>query len=107
MVRMFRCQSRRTKDSKVFVEAIDCQSIRKGSGWIIRFLKEADVRMIVTDGKSGQELLMEECHDNKIRPVPQSIRVDIQRTIFYTRDTLTVTNCRRLGRKITIFSGQS
>lgn len=65
----------KTQDNKVFVEAIDCQSIRKGNGWIIRFLKEADVRMIVTDGRSGQELLMEECHDNKIRPAPQSLKV--------------------------------
>lgn len=64
----------KTADGKIFVEAIDCQSIRKGNGWLIRFLKEADIRMTVMDGRTGQELLLEECKENKIKPMPQSIK---------------------------------
>lgn len=57
-------------DTKVFVEAIDCQPQRNGDGWLLRFLKEADVQSIVVDGKSGAELFLDECHDAKIKPKP-------------------------------------
>lgn len=63
----------RTTDGKVFVEAIDCQSIRAGNGWIIRFLKEADLKQVLIDGKSGTDLLLEDCRTFKIKPVPQVI----------------------------------
>lgn len=65
----------KTADGKIFVESIDCQSIRKGYGWIIRFLKEADVRMTVVDGRAGADLLLEECKTNRIKPAPQMIKV--------------------------------
>lgn len=65
----------RTTDGKIFVEAVDCQSIRKGNGWMIRFLKAADVRMVVIDGKTGTDLFLDECRENKIKPIPQMIRV--------------------------------
>lgn len=50
----------KTKDGKIFVEAIDCQSARMGTGWIIRFLKDATVDKVVIDGKSGQDLLADD-----------------------------------------------
>lgn len=57
----------KTADGKIFLESIDCQSIRKGNDWIIRFLKEADVRQIVIDGKTGQNLLADELKDAKVK----------------------------------------
>ena len=65
----------KTTDQKILVEAIDCQSIRKDDGWILRFLKDADIQMTVVDGKSGQELLLSHCHDMKIKPLPQAVKV--------------------------------
>ncbi len=50
----------RTLSGKIFVEAIDCQSVRNGNAWIISFLKEADVQEVVVDGASGQNLLAQE-----------------------------------------------
>lgn len=47
----------KTEDNKVFVESIDCQSIRNGNAWIINFLKHADVQEVVIDGASGQNIL--------------------------------------------------
>ncbi len=49
----------KTEDDKIFVEAIDCQSIRNGHGWIIHFLKNADVNKVVVDGANGQQILAE------------------------------------------------
>ena len=57
----------KSDDGKIFIETIDCQSIRKGNDWIIRFLKEADVRQIIIDGKSGQTMLSDELKEAKIK----------------------------------------
>ncbi len=57
----------RTLSGKIFVEVIDCQSVRNGNAWIIAFLKEADVREIVVDGASGQNVLAQEMKDAGIK----------------------------------------
>lgn len=49
----------KTDDDKIFVESIDCQSIRNGNAWIIHFLRNADVQEVVIDGASGQNILAE------------------------------------------------
>ncbi len=50
----------KTISDKVFVESIDCLSHRNGNGWIIRFLKEADVQAVVIDGSNGQQSLADD-----------------------------------------------
>src|SRR5690625_2317595 len=49
----------KTEDDKIFVETIDCQTIRNGNAWIIHFLKNADIQQVVIDGASGQNILAE------------------------------------------------
>lgn len=49
----------KTEDDNVFVESIDCQTIREGNGWIIHFLRNADVQQVVIDGANGQQILAE------------------------------------------------
>lgn len=49
----------KTDDDKVFVESIDCQSIRNGNAWIVHFLRNADVQQVVVDGANGQQILAE------------------------------------------------
>lgn len=53
----------RTSSGNVFVEAIDCRSVRKGNDWIVSFLKQADFESVVVDGKSGQDLLARDMKD--------------------------------------------
>lgn len=53
----------RTSEKKIFVESLDCQSIRNGNGWIISFLKKADTASVVIDGASGQNILAKEMKD--------------------------------------------
>jgi phage terminase large subunit-like protein len=50
----------KVKDGRIFVEAIDCQSVRNGNNWIINFLRNADVAKVVIDGASGQNILAKE-----------------------------------------------
>lgn len=49
----------KTEDDKIFVETIDCQSIRNGNDWIIYFLRNADIQQVVIDGANGQKILAE------------------------------------------------
>lgn len=59
----------KTKNDTIFVETIDCQSVRNGNQWLVDFLKSADVAQIIIDGASGQKILAEELHDFKIKNV--------------------------------------
>ena len=58
----------KTKNEKIFTEAIDCQSIRNGTAWILGFLKCADIQTVVIDGASGQNILATEMKDARIKP---------------------------------------
>ena len=56
----------KTAAGKVFVEAIDCQTVRNGNGWILNFLAKADVQKVVVDGASGQQILADEMNDIRL-----------------------------------------
>lgn len=60
----------RTATGKIFVEAIDCRPIRNGDTWMLKFLKTADVAQVIIDGASGQQLMKEQMHEAKIKPIP-------------------------------------
>lgn len=47
----------KTKDDQIFIEGIDCRPTRAGTGWIIDFLRQADIRKVAVDGANGQNLL--------------------------------------------------
>lgn len=65
----------KTADGKIFVEAIDCQSVRNGNGWIIRFLKSSDIDKIVVDGAGAQTILADEMKSSKIKaPVLPTVK---------------------------------
>lgn len=57
----------KTVDGDIFVESIDCQSVRNGNAWIIAFLKQADIQEVVIDGASGQNILASEIKDARIK----------------------------------------
>lgn len=57
----------KTDDDKVFIEAIDCRSVRNGNKWIIDFLRQADVQEVVIDGASGQSILAEDMKKARLK----------------------------------------
>ncbi len=101
----------KTKSGKVFVESIDCQSTRNGNGWILNFLKSADIAEIVIDGAGAQELLRSDIKDAKITPNPilPTVKevivansdfkrgIDLQTIVHKDQPSLTqiVTNCEK------------
>ncbi|RHM59661.1 terminase [Coprobacillus sp. AF33-1AC] len=99
-------------DGKVYIESIDCQSIRNGTMWIISFLKQADVEKVVIDGASGQKTLSDEIKDFGIKVktiLPKVADVIVANSMFEQAVTSTklichndqpsltqvVTNCKR------------
>lgn len=59
----------RTEDGKIFSEVIGCRPIREGIGWIVDFLKKADVGKTVVDGKNGLEVLLDAVKEAKVKHV--------------------------------------
>lgn len=57
----------KTANKKIFVETIDCQSMRNGNGWIIDYLMHMKPSRIVIDGANGQKLLAEKLKEYKIK----------------------------------------
>lgn len=47
----------KTSDGRVFFEAIDCQPIRNGNGWIVNLLGKMKPKTIVIDGQGAQNIL--------------------------------------------------
>ena len=83
-------------DDKIFVESIDCQSVRNGNMWIISFLKEADIEKVVIDGSGSQQVLSEEIKDYgiKLKPtLPKVADVVVANNMFEQAVTSSKTIC--------------
>lgn len=65
----------KTEDDNIFVEALDCQSVRNGNAWIIAFLKQADVQEVIVDGASGQNVLANDMKEAGLKkPILPSVK---------------------------------
>lgn len=90
----------RTATGKIFVEAIDCRPIRNGDNWMLKFLKSADVAQVIIDGASGQQLMKEQMHENKIKPIPvlPTVKEVITANAVFEQE-LEAKNIRHAGQK--------
>lgn len=100
----------KTGDGEIFVEALDCRSIRDGNQWIINFIQRADVAKVVVDGAGSQNLLAQEMKDFRLKePVLPTVREVItayssfEKSVYQERIrhsdqlslTQVVTNCEK------------
>ena len=100
----------KTEDERIFIESIDCQTVRNGNFWIINFLKNADIADVVVDGQSGQKILADEMKEFKIKaPILPTVKEVIvansmweqgiyQKSICHNNQpslTKVVTNCEK------------
>ena len=60
----------RTDDGRIFVETIDCVSVRAGNGWIFEYLHNPMMDKVAIDGASGQKILEKEIKDYKLKLRP-------------------------------------
>lgn len=98
----------KTKDEKIFVESVDCRSVRNGNGWILDFLRKSDIAGVVVDGANGQNILAKEMKEYGLKePILPTVKEIIvanslweqgiyQKTICHNNQpslTQVVTNC--------------
>lgn len=57
----------KTSDGKIFVEAIDCRSVRDGNTWIINFLRNPHAERVVIDGAGNQNILVEDMKNADVK----------------------------------------
>lgn len=57
----------RTGDDRIFVETIDCRSLRAGNEWMLNFLNRADIAQVVVDGENGKGLFTEAMKAMKLK----------------------------------------
>ena len=49
-----------TADGRIFVEGIDCRSVRDGNAWIIDYLRSPSAAKVIIDGAAGAPILIED-----------------------------------------------
>lgn len=77
----------KTKDGRIFIEAIDCQPIRNGLAWILEFLDKADTAKVVVDGANGQALLKDAMRDYGLKaPVLPTVKEIIKANAVFEQD---------------------
>lgn len=65
----------RTKDGRIYVEAIDCRPIRGGIEWILPYLKNPNCSGVVVDGDIGRQMLVDLMKGARIKaPVIPSVQ---------------------------------
>lgn len=57
----------KASDGRIFVETVDCQSVRNGNMWILDFLRNADVEKVVVDGAGKQNILADDMKAFKLK----------------------------------------
>lgn len=86
----------RTLSGKIFIETIDCQSVRNGNQWIINFLKNADISDVVIDGQSGQSILTNEMKDFKLKaPILPTVKEIINANSLWEQGIYQKTLCHK------------
>lgn len=86
----------KTDDDRVFVESIDCQSVRNGNGWILAFLKQAKIQSVVIDGANGQSILKKEMTSNKIKkPILPTVKEIIEANALFEQGLYAKNICHK------------
>ena len=74
----------KTQDGKVFVECIDCESVRAGNGWIFEYLHNPNLDKVAIDGASGQGILADQMKSYKLKaPILPKVSEIIQANAMF------------------------
>lgn len=74
----------KTKEGKIFTEAIDCQPIRAGVSWIVDFIDKADVGKVAVDGANGSQLLADAMRQEHLKKpvIPKVAEIVTANAVF-------------------------
>lgn len=54
-------------DGRVFVEAVDCRSVRDGTAWIISYLRSSAAQTVIIDGAAGAPVLLADMENADVK----------------------------------------
>lgn len=97
----------RTTDGKIFVETIDCVSVRAGNRWMFNFMKNPKVQKIAIDGASGQQVLADQMKMEGIKqkPILPAVREIVLANTMFEQDlfakNITHSNQESLAQVVT------
>ena len=92
----------KTKDGKVFVECIDCRSLRDGVEWMIPFFQSKKCREVIVDGKNGQELLAARMKELKLKaPILPKVSEVIAASAMFEQAIFAKTICHMKQTSVT------
>lgn len=57
------------KDERIFIETLFCRPTSQGYGWIADFLKKVNYRECVSDGKAGEQILLDMAKTEKLKHI--------------------------------------
>lgn len=57
----------KTADEQIFIEAIDCRSVRDGNAWIIEYLRGENAAGVVVDGAGNQSILVDDMKNASVK----------------------------------------
>lgn len=78
----------KTADGRIFVETIDCVSVRAGNKWMFDYFKNPKVSKIAIDGAGGQQMLADQMKEAgfKIKPTLPTVKEVILANSIFERD---------------------
>ncbi len=77
----------RLTDGRIFVEGIDCRSVRDGTAWIIAYLRAKSAEIVAIDGAAGAPILAADMADAGVKCkhiLPKVADVITANTLFET-----------------------
>lgn len=86
----------KTTRDRIFIESIDCQTLRNGNDWIIDFLSQADIARVAVDGASGQHTLAEQMKQARLKkPILPTVKEVIKANFLWEQAIYQETLCHK------------
>lgn len=78
----------RTRDGKIFIETIDCVSVRAGNRWMFDYFKNPKVQKVVIDGAGNQQMLADQIKEAgfKFKPILPAVREVVLANTMFEQD---------------------
>lgn len=84
----------KTKDNRIFIECLNCKSVREGNDWIINILKTYPIDKVIVDGAIGQNILLKDMKDYGLKiPIMPTVKEVITANAMFEQAIFNKTVC--------------
>lgn len=84
----------KTTDGKIFIETIDCVTVRAGTRWLFDYISNPKVEKIVIDGANGQQILADAMREKGLKkPILPTVKEIISANAQFEQAIFAKTIC--------------